>query len=125
MNIWDYGIDFEEEDVYPGAGQGAMPAGPGNLMGGNQSTMMERGRGAPIQGGVMAEEAFPQIPTPPKTRGPQGDPSAMAAYGMEAPPLPGPMAQLKVLMDMQQPRQQRQQMPQGNLMSYLMQLGGL
>lgn len=53
------------------------------------------------------------------------DVAGFANYGMQAPPLQDPMAQLKGLMSMspQQPQQPRQQMPQGNLMSYLAQLG--
>jgi len=54
------------------------------------------------------------------------DVAGFANYGMQAPPLQDPMAQLGGLMSMNKQQQNPiQQLPQGNLMSYLMQLGAI
>jgi hypothetical protein len=67
----------------------------------------------------------------PFTSGPQNpgsgqkDMSGFASYGMTAPELQDPMAQMKGLMSMNPQPQQKQQQPMGSLMSYLQQLGAI
>lgn len=52
------------------------------------------------------------------------DVSGFANYGMSAPDLNDPMAQLKMMMGMSaEPKRPPPQAPQGNLMAYLQQLG--
>ncbi len=90
-------------------------------------------QGYPSLGGESPEETFmkmyrqPQqeIPQPPNMSNGQKDMSGFANYGMTPPPLQDPMAQMKSLMSMNQPPKPQIQQQQGNLMSYLQQLGVL
>ena len=124
MNIFEYNdmMKRSQNQARPVAGlpQPAPMSGDGMMMNYPQGGLM--GQGELIGEG---EEGL-QVPQAPKVRGPQGDPSAMAAYGMQAPQLPDPsvLVRLKALMSMlPQQQQQRQPMPQGGLMAYLQQLG--
>ena len=112
-----------------GTAAGATEAGAGNLM--NYGAAMQQGAprdpnnlmtyGVPGSTG----EPAPEEPKPPTQAFDYGDPSGFANAGMQAPPLQDPMSQLGMLMGMVQKPKEKIPVPQGNLMSYLQQLGAL
>ena len=126
MNIFEYNDMMKmSQNQRPVA---TLPQ-PAPMGGGGMIMNHPQGGGIMGRGEVIPEgEEFPKIPEAPKVRGPQGDPSGFANYGMQAPQLPGPMAQLGGLMAInQKANQPRQQtgMPGGGLMAYLLSLGAL
>jgi hypothetical protein len=69
---------------------------------------------------ISSDDPEPKYPGSGRT-----DVSGFASYGMTTPELPDPMSQMKMLMSMNPPAQQKQQIPMGGLMSYLQQLGAI
>lgn len=125
MNIFDQGYP----DMSLGGGQTAediLAQMYNNPMQGSASQYIEpinpMMQNHPQGGSIMGqgEQSAPQNPG-----SGMKDMSGFANYGMEAPPLQDPMAQMKSLMSMNPAPKPQIQQQQGSLMSYLQQLGAI
>jgi len=110
MSIFDY-FNMSQGDLSMGGGQQQSLWSPDIL---NQQPwqMPSSQPGAP---------QMPMAPTP--NSGGQSDVSGFANFGMQAPALPLPMAQMKVLNSIKSPQEPFLKHPQGGLMAYLNSLG--